>query len=74
MIVYATIISGVVIAFVCIVFLRRIASFLGADSVMLDDCVTYGKIILATLPFLMLQFTFSSLLVTAEKPKFGLPS
>ena len=72
MIVCATIISGAVIAIVCIVFLRPIASFLGADSVMLDDCVTYGKIILAALPFLMLQFAFSTLLVTAEKPKFGL--
>ncbi len=72
LLVYATIISGVVIAAVSIAFLRPIAVFLGADGAMLDDCVTYGRIILAALPFLMVQYAFSSLVVTAEKPKLGL--
>ena len=72
MLVYATIISGVVISIISIIFLRPIASFLGADGTMLDDCVTYGRIILIALPFLMIQYAFSSLVVTAEKPKLGL--
>ena len=72
MLVYATIISGVVISVTSIIFLRPIASFLGAEGTMLDDCVTYGRIILIALPFLMVQYAFSSLVVTAEKPKLGL--
>lgn len=72
LIVWATFICGVVIAVFSIIFLRQIAIFLGADSEMLNDCVIYGRIILVALPFLMLQYTFSSLVITAEKPKIGL--
>lgn len=39
---------------------------------MLEECIIYGRIILVALPFLMLQYAFSSLAVTAEKPKLGL--
>ena len=72
LITYETILSGVVIAVLSIIFLRPIASFLGAEGSMLDDCVTYGRIILVALPFLMVQYAFSSLVVTAEKPQLGL--
>lgn len=72
LITYATILSGVVIAVLSIIFLRPIASLLGANGTMLDDCVTYGRIVLVALPFLMVQYAFSSLVVTAEKPKLGL--
>lgn len=72
MLVYATLLTGAVIAGLCIVFLRPITAFLGADAAMFESCITYGRIILAALPFLMLQYAFSSLLVTAEKPTFGL--
>ncbi len=72
LLVYATVISGVVIAVVSIVFLRPIAAFLGAEGQMLEDCVTYGRIILTALPFLMVQYAFSSFVITAEKPKLGL--
>ena len=72
LITYATITSGIVIAVFSIIFLRPIASFLGAEGVMLDDCVTYGRIILIALPMLMVQYAFSSLVVTAEKPNLGL--
>ena len=69
---YITVISGVAIAVLGIVFLRPIAAFLGADGNMLDDCVIYGRINLAALPFLMIQYAFSALVITAEKPKLGL--
>lgn len=72
LLVYATLVSGVVIAVLSILLLRPIASFLGADGTMLEDCVTYGRIILVALPFLMSQYAFSSLVITAEKPKLGL--
>lgn len=68
----ATVISGLVIAVISILFLPQIAAFLGAKGEMLADCIRYGRIILVALPFLMLQYAFGSLSVTAEKPKLGL--
>ena len=72
LIIYMTILSGVVIAVLSILFLRPIAAFLGAEGSMLEDAVTYGRIVLLALPFLMAQYAFSSLVVTAEKPAMGL--
>lgn len=68
----ATAVSGMVIAVISSLFLRHIAVFLGAEGEMLENCVLYGRIILVALPFLMLQYAFSSLSVTAERPKLGL--
>lgn len=67
-----TFLSAVVIAVLGIVFLRPIASLLGAEGQLLDDSVRYGRIILAALPAFMLQYEFQSFFVTAEKPQFGL--
>lgn len=39
---------------------------------MLDNCVVYGRVILAALPALILQYEFQSFFITAEKPKLGL--
>ena len=39
---------------------------------MLEDCVLYGRIILAVNPFFVLQLVFQSFFVSAEKPKLGL--
>jgi len=72
MLIYITIASGIVISALSIIFIRPITEFLGAEGEMLELCVIYGRIILAALPFLMLQYAFSSLVVAAEKPKFGL--
>ncbi|MBQ8497456.1 MAG: MATE family efflux transporter [Clostridia bacterium] len=72
LLVYVGLGLGIVLAAVCIVFLRPIAVFLGADESMLDYCVRYGTIILCALPALVLQFMFQSFFVTAEKPKLGL--
>lgn len=72
LIIYMTILSGAVISVLSILFLRPIAAFLGAEGSMLEDAVTYGRIVLLALPFLMAQYAFSSLVVTAEKPAMGL--
>ena len=69
---YATLVSGTVIAVLGILFIRPIATFLGAEGEMLEHAVVYGTINMAGLPLLMVQFAFSSFVVTAEKPKFGL--
>lgn len=72
LIVWATFICGVVVAVISFIFLENIAVLLGAEGEMLENCVTYGRVVLVGLPFLMVQYAFSSLVVTAEKPKLGL--
>lgn len=70
--VYVSIISGIVIALLGIVFIRPVAAVLGAEGAMLDQCVLYGRIILAALPAFILQYEFQSFFITAEKPQLGL--
>lgn len=72
MFVYITIILGVLLALLSIIFLPGIAKLLGAEGQMLKDSITYGRVILAALPFYMLQFEFQSFFVAAEKPQLGL--
>ena len=68
---YTSIITGVVIAIFGLIFIRPISIALDA-GIMLEDCVSYGSIILLAMPFFMLQMEFQSFFVTAEKPKLGL--
>jgi len=72
MLVYLSAACGVVIALLGIIFIRPIAAILGAEGAMLDDCVLYGRIILAALPAFILQYEFQSFFVTAQKPQLGL--
>jgi putative MATE family efflux protein len=71
MFIYITAICGVAIAALGILFIRPIAAWLGAEGAMLEDCVVYGRIILAALPLFMLQMEFQSFFITAEKPQLG---
>ncbi len=70
--VYVSGLCGIAIAVFGILFIRPIASLLGAEGAMLDQCVSYGRVILVTLPAYMLQFEFQSFFATAEKPQLGL--
>lgn len=63
---------GVVFAVLGILFIRPIAAKLGAEGALLENCVVYARIILAILPFYVLQLLFQSFFVTAEKPHLGL--
>lgn len=72
MFVYIPFIIGIFVAVFGIVFLRPVASLLGAEGNMLNDCVTYGTIIALGLPFYMLQMEFQSFMITAEKPQLSL--
>lgn len=72
MIVYVSIACGVFLAVFGILFVRPIASLLGAKGQLLEDCVTYGRIILAALPVYVLQYEFQCLFATAGKPALGL--
>ena len=72
MLVYVSFFLGVLIAVVGIFSLRWVAILLGATGQMLEDCVTYGRVILLALPMFILQMEFQSFFVTAEKPQLGL--
>ena len=71
LLVYTAFIAGLVIAALGIVFLRPVAIFLGAEGEILENCITYGRILLAAVPFFMLQLLFQSFFVTAERPNLG---
>lgn len=72
MLVYVSMGVGVAIALLGILLLRPIATALGAEGQLLEDCVGYGRIILIALPAFILQMEFQSFFITAEKPKLGL--
>lgn len=71
LIIYTTVIVGAVFSVGGIILLRPTARFLGAEGQMLEYCVRYGRIILAALPFFMLQMEFQTFMITAERPKLG---
>ena len=58
LIVYTSIISGVVIMIVGLLLLRPVAIFLGASGDLLTDSLRYGNIILLAIPAYILQFAF----------------
>lgn len=70
--VYSTAVCGVIIAVISFIFIRPLAAFMGAEGKMLGNCVLYGRILLLSLPFFMLQFEFQSFFITAERPQMGL--
>lgn len=72
MMIIATLICGVVISTIGVIYMEPISVFLGADAEMLPDCVLYGRIVLAFNTAFMLQNVFQSFLIAAERPKLGL--
>lgn len=70
--VYTAAAIAVIFAVLGFIFIRPIASFLGAEGDMLTNAVLYARIILIALPFNVLQLLFQSFYVTAEKPHMGL--
>lgn len=67
-----TVILGIILSIVGVVFMRPVSLFLKATPAMLDDCVLYGRIVTAFTVTFMLQNVFQSFLIAAEKPKLGL--
>lgn len=72
LIVYSSIILGLVFTVISLAVIRPVTYFLGAEGEMAEYCILYATIILIGLPFFILQFEFQSLFITAEKPKLGL--
>ena len=72
LLIYISIAISIVLAVLAIVFMRPIASALGAEGEMLEDSITYGRLISLAVPAFILQTEFQILFATAERPKIGL--
>ncbi len=72
MIIYASVACGVVLSILGIVCIRPFAAALKAEGQLLEDSVTYGRIILLAIPAYILQYEFQCLFATAGKPTLGL--
>ena len=67
-----TIILGILLTLVGIVFIKPISYMLGATEAMIADCVIYGRSVISFTTAFMLQNVFQSFFIVAEKPKLGL--
>ena len=72
MLIWSTIAGGLALTLLGLPMLRPISRWMGAEGEMLEGCVLYGSILLASLTPFMLQNVFQSFLITAERPKLGL--
>ena len=72
MMILFTVLVGLILTVLGVVFMEPVALFLGATPEMLADCVLYGRIVNAFTAAFMLQNVFQSFLIAAEKPKLGL--
>lgn len=72
MLIWFTLLFGILLSAVGLIFIRPVALLLGATPEMLPDCVLYGRIVISFTAAFMLQNVFQSFLIAAEKPKLGL--
>ena len=72
LLVYSAAVLGVIFSVFGIAVLRPVSALLGAEGELLENCVRYGRIYLASMPFYLLQYTFQSFFIAAEKPRMGL--
>lgn len=72
LIIYVSIVFSIILALWGILFLRPVAAALGAEGQLLEDSITYGRIILLSIPAFVLQYEFQCLFATAAKSELGL--
>lgn len=72
LLVYTSMVCGVLLAALGIFLIRPIAAALGAQGQLLEDSVAYGRVVLLAIPAYILQYEFQCLFATAEKPRLGL--
>lgn len=72
MIIIAVASIAIILSAACILFIRPLSYLSGASDILIDDCVVYGTIILIGTPAYMLQTTFQTFFITAQKQKTGL--
>ena len=67
-----TIVCGVVLTTIGLVFIEPLVVFMGATDQMIEPAVTYGRILMVSVTAFMVQNFFQTFFVVAEKPKLGL--
>lgn len=72
LIVYVSLIGGILLSALAFIFVPQIAVFLGAEGQLLEDSVLYARIYLLGVPASVMQYEFQCLFSTAEKPHLGL--
>lgn len=72
MMVLFTLLLGAGLSVFGIAAMPQAARLLGATDAMMEDCVVYGRVVVAFTAAFMLQNVFQTFLSTAEKPKLGL--
>lgn len=72
MLVYVTILGGILLSCIGALVVPYIAQALGASGELLDNCVLYSRITFISMPAFMLQNVFQSFFAAAQKPKMGL--
>lgn len=72
MLIQLIIVGGLILSILGFIFMPMLVKLLGASSLIYQDCIVYGRILMVALVFFMLQNSFQSFLVTAERAKFGL--
>ncbi len=66
------VILGVTLSTVCFIFMPQLAKLIGASDLILEDCVIYGRVLMVSSTFYILQNCFQNFMIVAEKPKLGL--
>lgn len=72
MLIYLEIILGIIFSSIGFILLEPIAKLLGATEDMMSYCLTYGRVLLVGMVAFILQNSFQSFMIVAEKPRFGL--
>ncbi len=69
---WISILVGIILALICYIFLKPVATMLGAEGILLENSIKYGQIYVLGIPACLVQYEFQNLYVTAGKTKLGL--
>lgn len=72
MMIWTSVIVGLGLTAAGLLVIRPVSLLLGATEAMLPHCALYGSVTIAFTVSFMLQYTFQSFLIAAEKPNLGL--
>lgn len=72
MFVYLETILGVILTIISLIIFEPVVTAMGATPELMPYCLSYGRVLLIGMPAFILQNSFQSFLVTAERPRFGL--
>lgn len=62
---------GVVVTVLLFIFMKPVAEALGAEGEMVPLAVSYGRIVVLSMPLFILSMAFQSFYMTAERPELG---